>query len=33
MVAMNFTSELKKRGIRANCTAMDDYDFEELSNE
>lgn len=33
MVAMNLTGELKKRGIRAACSAMDDYDFEELPNE
>lgn len=33
MLAMNLTSELKKRGVRANCSAMDDYDFEELANE
>jgi hypothetical protein len=30
---MNLTSELKKRGVRAACVAMDDYDFEELPNE
>jgi len=33
MLAMNLTSELKKRGVRAGCAAMDDYDFEELPNE
>jgi hypothetical protein len=30
---MNLTSELKKRGVRAACVAMDDYDFDELPNE
>lgn len=30
---MSLTSELKKRGVRAACVAMDDYDFEELPNE
>lgn len=30
MVAMNLTSELKKRGVRAACSAMDDYDLDEL---
>lgn len=25
--------ELKKRGVRSSCMAMDDYDFEKLENE
>jgi len=30
---MSLVSELKKRGVRARVSAMDDYDFEELPNE
>lgn len=27
---MNLTGELKKRGVRAGCMAMDDFEFEDL---
>ena len=28
-----FATELKRRGVRASCMAMDDFDFDDLPNQ